>query len=214
MTTYNPAISKLDMPARIAKLPVDRRGYPIPKFVKWIDGEPDFRIIDAEHLARAVHLGFCWLCGERLGRHMAFVIGPMCAVNRITSEPPSHLGCANFAVRACPFLVHPQRSRNEADLPDGREVAGIMIRRNPGVVLIWVTDNYGVVRHNGGMLFRIGNPTLLGWFAHGRAATREEIMTSIDSGLPLLRAVAEKEGDEAVAELDRQIKIGLALVSA
>ena len=34
------------MPSRIAALPVDERGYPVPWFVAWIDGKPEFRCAD------------------------------------------------------------------------------------------------------------------------------------------------------------------------
>lgn len=94
-----------DLPPRIAKLPTDERGYPVPYFVEWIDGKPDFRVMSSKNLARAVKYRRCWICGEELGRFLCFTIGPMCGVNRISSEPPSHYDCARFAVSACPFLT-------------------------------------------------------------------------------------------------------------
>jgi len=48
----------------------------------------------------------------------------------------------------------------------------------------------------------------------GAPATREQIMASINSGLPLLRAMAENEGSKAIEELDRCISRGMALVPA
>jgi len=212
---YNIAIQRLgSMPPRIAKLPVDERGYPVPKFVRWIDGKPDFRIMDGEFLKRAILYKLCWLCGENLGRHRAFVIGSMCAINRTSAEPPSHLDCARYAVRACPFLTQPRRPRNEHELPDHPPAAGIMLERNPGVSLIWVTDGYNIIKVKGGVLFRLNarEPTLLEWYAHARKATREEIMASIESGLPALRAVAKADGDERA--LDIEIERGLKLVPA
>jgi hypothetical protein len=68
------------MPARFARLPVDERGYPVPKFVERIDGKPDFRCVDGRWLTKTVQQKPCWLCGEKLGRHFAFVVGPMCAI--------------------------------------------------------------------------------------------------------------------------------------
>lgn len=211
---YNPTIAKLDMPARIAALPIDKRGYPVPKFVSWIDGEPDFRVVDYAWLQKATTHGFCFMCGERLGRHKAFTIGPMCAINRISSEPPSHVECATFAVKACPFMLHPQRPRDRrTELPAGNfKPGGEMIERNPGVSLIWVTDTWRLQREGDKVMFRIGDPSLLGWWTRGRHATRAEIMASIESGLPILREMAERQGPEAVAALERMTRIGLALV--
>ena len=67
----------------------DERGYPVPKFVEWIDGKPDFRCVDGRWLTKTVQQKLCWLCGEKFGRHIAFVIGPMCAINFALFRPPA-----------------------------------------------------------------------------------------------------------------------------
>src|SRR5262245_2742625 len=94
------------VPERMRKLPL-HRGYPVPWFVEWIEGVPDFRIMDGRKLVRAVKEKRCWVCGELMGSYLAFTIGPMCAVNRISAEPPSHRECASFSARGCPFLTRP-----------------------------------------------------------------------------------------------------------
>ncbi|UQR65088.1 hypothetical protein LRP30_07480 [Bradyrhizobium sp. C-145] len=153
----------------------------------------------------AVKRSLCWVCGQPLGQYKAFPIGPMCAVNRAIAEPPSHLECAEYAVRACPFLTNPRMRRNEKNMPAGRqEPVGMMIKRNPGVICIWVTKEFRVMRDGNGALFRVGDPTSVTWWAEGRRATRAEVDHSIE-GLPLLRSEAEKDGPEALAMLDRYI---------
>lgn len=204
-------------PAQILALPTDARGYPVPWFVAWIDGQADFRCIGEGKLRAAIKDGRCWICGGRLGRLKAFVIGPMCAVNRVSPEPPSHLRCAVFAAEACPFLTQPKRLRNAegaaGEITDGRPVGGVMIARNPGVALVWATLRFKVVPDGrGGLLFDVGRPERTLWFAHGRPATRAEVLTSIDSGLPLLRAAAAEDGPEGVAELERCIDRAMALL--
>jgi hypothetical protein len=127
----------------------------------------------------------------------------MCAVNRISSEPPSHHGCAEFAAIACPFLARPKAQRRDvSDLPH-KPAAGIMIERNPGVTLLWTTKSYQLMRAPGGVLFELGDPTGVAWYREGRAATREEVLESIDSGLPTLRELAEQDGANAVAMLEK-----------
>src|SRR5438477_249547 len=79
------------------------------------EGEPDFRCADKRKFHRALKEKRCWVCGDKLGVHLAFVIGPMCAVNKVTSEPPCHLECAEYSVRICPFLSRPRMRRNEHD---------------------------------------------------------------------------------------------------
>jgi hypothetical protein len=129
----------------------------------------------------------------------------MCAVNRVISEPPQHFECAEFSAKSCPFLSQPRMRRNERDLPEARvEAAGLGIKRNPGVACVWVTRDYQVMRpHIGakGILFQIGDPLGVNWYAHGRAATRAEVFASIESGFPFLRDLADREGAEAVAAL-------------
>lgn len=213
------------LPDRIKRLPVDHRGFPVPWFVAWFDGgkpcapghgAPDFRVIDTPKLGIAVKRRRCWICGGQLGVHMAFLIGPMCAVNRVISEPPSHRDCAIFSATACPFLNQPRMRRNEKDLPaEFEKPPGFGLKRNPGAVCVWITRRYETFRASAGadgILFRIGEPEETLWFASGRQATRAEVMESIESGLPLLRA--EEEGPEAVAALKSAYDRAMRLVPA
>jgi len=210
------------LPARIAALPV-HRGYPVPWFVQWMrdgqgtdpgDGEPEFRIMDSRKLARAVLEHRCWVCGDRLGARRAYTVGPMCAVNRTSAEPPSHRECAIFSAVACPFLSRPHMRRREAGRPEEAvKPAGDMIERNPGVALVWITRGTRTKRDpDGGILFDIGDPLEVLWYAEGRPATRAEVLASIESGLPLLAEVAAEEGAEKV--LARMAERALALVPA
>ncbi|MDF5758588.1 hypothetical protein [Spongiactinospora sp. TRM90649] len=198
--------STIVIPRRMAGLPRDRHGRPAPWFVAWIGGEPDHRVVAPGKVQDAVRFGCCWLCGEPLGANRAFVIGPMCAITRTTSEPPSHRECAVYAARACPFLTTPRMVRRPNRLPDGyTEPPGVMLKRNPGVALVCVTRSYLPERHPGhGYLFRLdlAAPTAALWFAQGREATRAEAIESLDSGMPLLREVAEAEGEWAVRDLE------------
>jgi len=218
----HPALPPL--PRRIKMLPVDERGYPVPWFVQWFhaDGSPcryapdpfvdhpDFRVADARKKVAAVQENLCWVCGEQLGKYLAFTIGPMCAVNRVSSEPPAHRECAEFSARACPFLTKPKVVRRENDItPRAEEAPGQMLMRNPGVALVWVTLKYKILHTSdprpGGFLLQVGPPACLFWYCEGREATRAEVAASILSGLPALRDAAEAEGPEAVKNLQRQI---------
>ncbi len=214
-TAYRPELPAVT--ERISRLPV-HRGYPVPWFVAWVDesgsplprgeGAPDFRVIAPDALDRAYFDALCWICGEERGRYAAFVSGPMCGVNRTSAEPPSHPECAGWSACACPFLSRPHARRRESGLPDGTvDPAGIALRRNPGVALVWASrDWHRWMPPGGGLLYDMGTPEDVAWFAEGRAATREEVEQSITTGLPALRELAEQEGPEAVAELDSRIR--------
>lgn len=211
-------LDEVPMPARIRVLPRNKAGYPIPWFVADIDGERDFRIADASKMMTAVRQRLCWLCGIRMKPEVAFVIGPMCAVNRISSEPPCHPQCARYAAMVCPFLTTPEMRRREGGKPDDLiPVAGKMIARNPGVALVWHTRDHVAFRApmgNDGILFDIGQPLRTDWFSRGRPATREEVITSIDTGLPALLAACDLDDDPASsrAHVTAQVMVAMELV--
>jgi hypothetical protein len=203
----------ISIPARIAALPVDKIGRPVPWFVEWIHGVPDFRVAGAAKIADAVRFSRCWVCGQHLGRYMTFTVGPMCAVNRTSSEPPAHQECAEFSVQRCPFLITPAMVRRDRHLPAGAGApAGIMLARNPGVALLWVTRTFGLRRTPTGPLFVFGDPVSVQWWAQGRRATRAEVVASIDSGLPALQALTESDAERTM--LDGQVSKAMALAPA
>jgi hypothetical protein len=211
----NAAIRDIALPARMKHLPVNDRGFPVPWFVPKVKGEWDFRAVDAPKVIMAYRRRLCWLCGAPLGRFLAFVIGPMCSINRVSSEPPSHRDCAEYAVRACPFLSRPRARRNTVDTPAGVTL-GIHLDHNPGATLIWITRSYRPISDGrGGRLFEIGEPVETLWYCEGRIATREEIMAAIEKGLPYLREVAAtQDGPEGERELQRMIEAAMKLVPA
>jgi hypothetical protein len=212
------------MPGRIALLSRNKVGYPIPWFVAMIDGQPDFRVIRPGGIQTALRQKLCWVCGCSFLRQedRAFTIGPMCAVNRVSAEPPSHRDCAVYSATACPFLATPNMVRRDRGKPQGAaNPAGIMITRNPGVALVWVTRyrSWGTRGDGaGGTLFDIGDCREALWFARGRAATSDEVLASIDSGLPILREMAEADEADgvrgAVDDLGRMHAAALELIPA
>jgi hypothetical protein len=195
-------------------LPISKQGYPTPWFVAEVNGERDFRVVDPEKMVMAVKRSLCWLCGQPLGVHKVFVLGPMCAVNRISAEPPLHMECADYSARACPFLSKPRMRRNEADLPEKVHFSENGIKRNPGATALWVTRSYKVIRNGKGVLFNVGEPERVLWFAEGKPATRAQIEESIQTGLPLLESEAEKEGPEALQELAAMVRVAEKLLPA
>src|ERR1700758_1867839 len=147
MTELNESIRHILMPARIRKLPISPQGYSVPWFVPWDkDGNPVPQAADPAKRMKAVRVGLCWICGEPLGRFRCFIVGTMCCVNKISAEPPCHRDCAEYAVKACPFLRNPRMRRNPTTPEEHKQPpAGAMIERNPKVSLIWVTHDYQLV---------------------------------------------------------------------
>jgi len=210
MPALRPELESL--PEQMRDLPTDR-GYPVPWFVEWIKGPegtqiPEFRAMSGEKWVKAVKQRLCWVCGQRLGANLAFVIGPMCGITRTTSEPPCHLVCALWSARNCPFLSRPSMVRRDVtnDYPTILPPAGYSIDRNPGVSMVWVTKNYEVFKDGmGGFLIKIGEPTGISCWAEGKIATKEQIEESVAGGLPFLLEKATTPED--ISELDGLIAV-------
>jgi hypothetical protein len=184
-------------------LPTDPRGFVVPWFTPWDASEGCWRFdaADATKVVRAVRGKLCWICGKGLWRNLGFVIGPMCAINRVSSEPPSHCECASYAVKVCPFLTRPRMRRSPRD-EDAVNPGGIMLERNPGVSLLWVTRSYRVMPRE--RLFQVGEPIRVEAWSEGRAATAAETIESIRTGLPALIEL-DRDDPEAMIELRRRL---------
>ena len=199
------------LPMRLRHLPIDARGYPVPWFVAYVTGPdgarvPDFRVADGAKRIRAMRERLCWVCGQPLGRWLAFVLGPMCTITRTTTEPALHRECAEWSARHCPFLTQPRAVRREDGLPPDAVIpGGEAILRNPGVAAIWITREFSTFRDGrGGWLITVGPAESVIWYAEGRLATRAEVVDSVESGMPALLAMARLEGRFAIEALGKQ----------
>lgn len=192
-----------ELPPRMRHLPVDKRGFPVPWFVPMVNGEPEFRAMDSGKRKKAIKDGRCWVCGGATYEQVtAFVIGPMCGINRTTAEPPCHLECARWSALNCPFLTQREIKRREDEFTESCPMPGHGLKRNPGVALVWITDSFQIFPDGkGDFLLNIGEPSSLEFYSHGRTATWDELMQSIESGFPLLAEMAEKE-EGAMTELN------------
>jgi hypothetical protein len=176
------------LPAHMQSLPIDERGYPIPWFVSWIDGKPDFRLLDEENFRRAFRENRCTVCGKPLGRFKSFVGGPMNVIQLISGEPPLHRQCALFSVKACPFLLLPLAKRRMNGITE--ETLGgpgdVFVEENPGITSIYTCTRF---RPGASGVFHFGDITSLEWFTQGREATEEEIREALHRARDRLVAI-------------------------
>ena len=205
----NAAIKNIPIPKRMQKLPISKKGFPVPWFVAKVDGEWDFTCVreNGIYVAHMKHL--CWLCGEPMGVWKAFTVGPMCVINRISAEPPEHLDCSEYAVKACPFLANPRMRRNDNSAGKqigGKPLPGMALGRNPGASAIYITKDYKPFRVGEGVLFKMGEPFRVLWYAEGRTATRAEVQHSIDTGYHFLEDAAKQDGPKAEQELKHYVE--------
>ena len=108
-------LSVIETPPRIAALPKDERGDPI-FFTALVEpgGKPNYRAQDSVKCNLALREGLCGMCGQKLGKAMAFVGGPISIKNRLFADLPMHESCAVYALQACPFIAAPKFSYQSA----------------------------------------------------------------------------------------------------
>jgi hypothetical protein len=189
------------VPERMKHLPIDDRGYPIPEFVSNIDGKRDFRVVSLQHLANCIGHGVCWICGQRLEDWKVFVVGPIPAIRGISNEPPSHAECAEFAARACPFLLLPKAQKRPIDNPEVQKLPGATTD-NPGVCCLYTVRGYVHRKKPKGIVFHTGQAARVDWYTQGRRATRSEVLAAINTSLLAMGNVGDQQAiARRVAEL-------------
>jgi hypothetical protein len=97
---------EVPMPAGVAKLPRDPRGYPIFFSVQSDTERPsNHKILNPKRRIICASERRCNVCGEKLGYWLAFLGGPMCVDQRAFADAPMHPECAEYSLRVCPFLA-------------------------------------------------------------------------------------------------------------
>lgn len=101
----------IELPARIAALERDHRGYPIPYIVlRDAEGKAIFAVNDIERTWQAVDDNLCHICGQQLEAQPWFVGGPGSAFangdDGIYNDGPMHHECLHFALKVCPHLLN------------------------------------------------------------------------------------------------------------
>jgi hypothetical protein len=186
---YKPELTA--MPDRIARLPV-YGGYPIPWFVVAIKGVPDFRLVDPKKFMDALREKRCWTCGGILGRRKAFITGPIAIINRTAAEPPSHYDCAVWAIKNCPFLSDPFAKRNPTDMPETGVMGGCMLKHNPGIIALIVSNTMKVERdYVHGFIITLGPIVTLEWWQKGEKAQPDHVWRALDDGYARLQKACE-----------------------
>lgn len=105
------------IPKLMAHLPVDGRGYPIPYFVPFVNGKPDFRYQDPKKRSACLLYKKCAICGNRLfAADFWFICGPQGLKNEVHSDAPMHEACAEFSINVCPHLLFHKAERRSVDL--------------------------------------------------------------------------------------------------
>lgn len=116
------------IPELMQRLPLDRRGYPVPVIIKRdTTGAPMFTVNDALVQRRCATRKLCAICGLRLRKELWFVGGPLSAFHSrgCYIDSALHHECLHYALQVCPFLAMPNfRSTTAVQLPHLQRRAG------------------------------------------------------------------------------------------
>ncbi|MGW1106087.1 hypothetical protein [Streptomyces sp. NPDC002540] len=116
------------MPGRVAGLPRDERGYPVPSENAWVRGKPQLALQDFRRSGTLWAGARCAICGLALGNDVPYrlfaddEVHPTLKAGACTRfDGPGHRECMLFSGAACPFFVSPvsRRSQDHHDVPKG-----------------------------------------------------------------------------------------------
>ena len=162
-------LSSVPMPSRIANLPRDPRGYPIPvNVLQKADGFVDFRVIDPEKLQAFAAARCCSVCGHPMGTRVAFVGGPLCIENHLFADAGMHRDCATYALRVCPFIAAPSFGFRKTHDPKTMEVMDFVSTDRPEKFGLVICKDYRPALLNGqSYVLQVGQYESLEWWAKG-----------------------------------------------
>lgn len=104
------------IPPELSQLELDERGYPIPYFVGKINGKFNFKYQDRKKRDSCIQWRWCPICAKRLDKEFSYVItGPQGLKNKVVSDAPMHLVCAEFSLQACPH-IHFEKAERKAEI--------------------------------------------------------------------------------------------------
>jgi hypothetical protein len=158
----------IPMPERIKALPVHPNGYPIPFFVHQPKGKlVDLRIASPYAIASCHRDRVCWICGQKLGKFVCFIGGPLSTNNQVYNDGPMHRNCAEYALKVCPYLAISQVDRRGEAVP-GYAVHDFQIKEKPERFGLLITNGWTIFKAETIYLFHAFNPIEMTWWKDGK----------------------------------------------
>lgn len=144
------------MPVRLARRGVDAEGWPVPFYSNGVANHA----VDMERLRVCCEDRRCGMCGDPLGKHVAFALSAKAALLSLTTLPGMHREC-------CEWLVS---------------------RRLPEVFVVWCVEGAGKWRKHGARVI-VSAPEEVAWYFDGAAAPRSVVVAALNAALGELVAV-------------------------
>lgn len=159
-------IDEVPLPRRMRKLPREKRGYPVP-FTTMLDpytNVPDFRVLDVRRQLQCINQKLCAMCGDKLGKYIAFIGGPRSRDGHCFFDPGMHRDCAEYAAKICPFISRENAAYREFTEQDAEHYEWLVSnqddeRPNPEMFMV-ITESYTAQNNQGtGLIIIAGEYT-------------------------------------------------------
>ena len=99
---------KVEIPALMKNLELDRRGFPVPFIIlKDKTGVPHFKINDDRKVEECIKNDLCSICGTEMKTDKWMIGGPLSAFHPQGAyiDIPVHKECGEYALQVCPYLA-------------------------------------------------------------------------------------------------------------
>lgn len=154
------------MPPAVARLDKDRRGYPIPASVQFVNGVPDFAAVDPQKWLRLYKIRGCGICGQAMHGRVFFVGGPLCETNRLFYDHPMHEDCAKYALMVCPFLAIPKMAYRK-HVGDAVSILKSVSTNKPDLFMLGKTKGYTLMQNGSEILMHAQPWESIEWWQNG-----------------------------------------------
>jgi hypothetical protein len=139
---------QFQIPKFLSHLKTDERGYPIPYFVAYLKGKPDFRLLDETKREICIHKKMCSVCGKKLvDRYFYFISGEKGKMNCISTDAAMHKECAEYSLEVCPHLLYEKAGRRNAGI-EFVAVPDFAIMDKPEAMYLILADKYWTTVEN------------------------------------------------------------------
>ena len=190
---------KTQQPKRVQKLP-EHQGLKIPYSVA-IDegGKPNYNLTDAEKYITCIRENKCFICGQTLGKHKAFMLPPLAVLRLQHNIPPSHRDCAIWSAETLPSTLNNKPmllSANDQKQPE----------QKTGLIMIAVTTKaiYTATNNSPEWSFTNKESEILineaHWYLDGKQVNYDEVQSHLNKALGVITAEINQSDSEVKKE--------------
>ncbi|KWU23393.1 hypothetical protein [Burkholderia cenocepacia] len=111
----------------------------------------------------------CGLCGQQLGRKLAFIGGDKCHDSRIFADLPMHRDCAEYALQVCPYLALSRMKHASNVTADAAylRVSALVSTERPERFVLGIAGDFEVLKHGNEYLLRASPWLETTWWKDG-----------------------------------------------